>query len=471
MTTTATSSGSSTDISSILSQAGQSIISGATNSSLDVGSLVSSLVTAKTVGQSTTIANKQALENTELSAIGSLKSVLSALQTAVSGLSDGTALGALTATASGSGLSATTLTAAIPGSYSVNVTQLATANKLSSVGITSSDTISAGSLSIQLGTGTPLNVSVTANESLSDIATSINTASGNPGVTVSVITGSDGQHLVIQSNQTGAANTVTVTGTGVNSKLTGGYSTITPAADAKLTIDGTPVTSATNNVQGAITGVTLNLTTASVGTTQTLTIAQDTDSVTKSINNFVTAYNNYVSSLSTLSYNQATSTAGPLLGDSMLNSITSGLATAISSGVTTGGSTFSLSAIGIDLQPDGTLQVDGSKLSTALTTNSATVSAIFNQTNGIGTTLNNVVSTFTQTSGLIDQRTSALNSDLSNLKDQATQLTNYQQTLTDQYNAQFTALNNLMATMQNNTKYLTQLFGGQNSAGSLATNK
>jgi flagellar hook-associated protein 2 len=471
MTTTATSSGTSTDISSLLAQAGQSIISGATNSSLDVDSLVATLVNAKTIGQSTAISNKQAADSTELSAIGALKSVLSALQTAVSGLSDGTAMSALTATASGNGLSATTTTGATAGTYAINVTQLATANKLSSVGVTSSDTISAGTLSVQLGTNSPLNVSVTAGESLSDIATSINTAAGNPGVIASVITGSDGQHLVFQSKQTGAANTVTVSGTGVNAKLTGGYNTITAAADAKLTIDGTPISSASNNVTGAIPNLTLNLTAAALNTTQTLTVAQDTDSLTKSINGFVTAYNNYVSSLSSLSYNQATSQAGPLLGDSMLNSITSGLATAISSGVTTGGSTYSLSSIGINLQPDGTLQVDDSALSTALSSNNPAVSAIFNQTNGIGTTLNNLVTTYTQTSGLIDQRTSALNADVSSLSDQATQLKNYQATLTDQYNAQFTALNTLMATMANNTKYLTQLFGGTNSAGSLATNK
>ena len=58
---------------------------------------------------------------------------------------------------------------------------------------------------------------------VSDIASSINSASGNAGVTASVITGSDGQHLVMQSNATGAANTISITGTGVNSKLTSGY--------------------------------------------------------------------------------------------------------------------------------------------------------------------------------------------------------------------------------------------------------
>lgn len=465
---------STTDIGSILAQAGQSIISGATNSTLDVNSLVTTLVQAKTIGQQTTLTNKQTADNTELSAIGKLKSALSALQTAITGLSNGTTLSGLAATASGNGITASVKSGggAVAGSYAVNVTQLATANKLSSAGITSTDTISAGSLSITLGTGTPFNVNVAAGASLSDIAKSINTTTGNPGVTASVITGSDGQHLVIQSNNTGAANAVSVTGTGVNSKLTSGYTTVTPAADAKLTVDGTPVTSASNSVSGVLTGVTLNLTTAALNTTQTITLSPDTTATTAAINGFVSAYNTYVTTAKSLSsYDPNTSTAGPLLGDSMLNTISNGLASAISGGVTTGGSTYSLAAIGINLQADGTLQVDSTALNTALTSNSPAVAGLFNTTNGVGQTLNNLVNTYTQTNGLIDQRTTALNTDLKNLSAQATQLQTYSAQLTTQYNAQFTALNNLMATMANNTKYLTQLFGGTNSAGALATNK
>ncbi|MBJ9591188.1 flagellar filament capping protein FliD [Burkholderia seminalis] len=465
---------STTDIGSILAQAGQSIISGATNSTLDVNSLVTSLVQAKTIGQQTTLTNKQTADNTELSAVGKLKSALSALQTAITGLSNGTTLSGLAATASGNGITASVKSGggAVAGSYAVNVTQLATANKLSSAGITSTDTISAGSLSITLGTGTAFNVNVAAGASLSDIAKSINTTAGNPGVTASVITGSDGQHLVIQSNNTGAANTVSVSGTGVNSKLTSGYTTVTAAADAKLTVDGTPVTSASNSVSGVLTGVTLNLTTQALNTTQTVTLSPDTTATTTAINAFVSAYNTYVTTAQSLSsYDPNTSTAGPLLGDSMLNTISNGLATAISGGVTTGGSTYSLAAIGISLQADGTLQVDSSALNTALTSNNPAVGALFNTTNGVGQTLNNLVSNYTQTNGLIDQRTTAINADLKSLSDQATQLQNYSAQLTTQYNAQFTALNNLMATMANNTKYLTQLFGGTNSAGALATNK
>ncbi|AKM41967.1 flagellar hook protein FliD [Burkholderia contaminans] len=465
---------SSTDISTLLSQAGQSIISGATNSSLDVNTLVTTLVNAKTAGQLQTLQTRQTNDNTQLSAIGQLKGALSALQTALTGLSNGTTLGSLAATASGTGI-ATTVTSgsgAVAGSYSVNVTQLATANKLSSAGVTSADTISAGSLSITFGSNPAFNVNVAAGASLSDIASSINSASGNAGVTASVITGSDGQHLVMQSNATGAANTISISGTGVNSKLTSGYSTVTPAADAKLTIDGTPVSSASNNVSGALTGVTLALSQAAVGTTQTVTLSQDTAAATTAITNFATAYTNFVNTAKSLtSYDPTAKTAGPLLGDAMMNTIRNTLATTLSSGVTTGGTTYALGSIGINVDSTGAMSVDTAALTTALKSNGSAVAAIFNQTNGIAQALNANINTYTQTSGLIDQRTTAINADLTSVQNQATQLQTYSNQLTTQYTAQFTALNTLMAQMANNTRYLTQLFGGQNSAGAMATNK
>jgi flagellar hook-associated protein 2 len=256
---------------------------------------------------------------------------------------------------------------------------------------------------------------------------------------------------------------------------TSNYKEQSKAQDALFSIDGTNVQSASNTVTGAITGVTLNLAAASATTTQTLTITPDNTSATTAINAFVSAYNSFVSTASSLTSFDSTASAGsqggPLIGDAMLNSIVNSLATTISQGVTSGGSTVSLGTIGLNLQPDGTLSVDSTALSNALATNAKAVSTAFNATNGIGEVMNNTITTYLQTGGIIDTRVTALNSDLADAKTQATSLKAYASQLTDQYNAQFSALNTLMAQMQNNSQYLTQLFGGTNSAGALATNK
>ena len=472
MTTTTTAT-SSSDITSLLQQAAQSIISGSTKSSLDVNSLVSALVTAKTAAQSTAITKKQTSDNAELSAIGKIKSTLSSLQTTLVGLSDGTALNQLAVAVSGTGVTATATPGkgAVAGNYTLVVNNIATANKISSQAYASGASLGSGTLTIGVGTGS-MQINVSSTDTLSSIANSINTSGNNVGVSASVITAADGQHLVLSSTQTGQANAVTVTaGAGVDAGLnTSAFKQVTAGADASFSIDGNNITSATNTVTTALSGVTIDLSGASASSTQTISITNDTTASTKAINDFVTAYNAYISTETSLTWDptQATgSQAGPLLGDSMTNTITNGLGSLMANGINVGGKTISLSSIGINLNHDGTLSVDSDALQTALTTNSTAVSAAFNTTNGIGQALNSFINTYTQTSGTIDQRTAALNTDLSNLSDQATQLTNYQSTLTTQYNAQFTALDTLMSQMQNNTQYLNQLFGGGGVSGTL----
>lgn len=467
--TTALSTTTSTN--SLLQQAAQSILSGATKSTLDVNSLVSALVTAKTAGQAAAITNAQNADNTILSAIGTLKSSLSALQTALAGLSDGSAFTALTATMSGTGVTANTTTGAVAGSYSINVQQIATANQISSKAYASNATLGTGTVTVGVGSSSMSITLTSSNNTLSGFASAINTASNNPGVTASVVTATDGQHLVLTSTKTGAANTVTISGgAGVDAGLqTASFTQVTAAQDAKLTISGSSVTSASNTVTGALSGVTLTLASAAVGTTQTLSVATSNSTIQQTITNFVTAYNSYVSSQQSLSsYNTSTSTAGPLLGDAMLNSAVNGIASIVAKGVTTGGTTYSLAQIGLDLQNNGTIVLNSATLSSALATTPSTVQALFNGTNGIGQQLNTFVNSYTATSiGVIDQRTASINKDLTNLTSQQTALTDYQNILTSQYNAQFTALNKLMTTMQNNTSYLNQLFGGNGSAGTL----
>ncbi|MFM0739955.1 flagellar filament capping protein FliD [Paraburkholderia xenovorans] len=484
-----------------VSQAAQSIISGSTgNSSLDVSSLVSALVNAKTAGQSTALTAKQTRDNTTLSAFGALTSALNALQAAVKSLADGTTLSTFAATASGKGLDAKAGAGAVAGSYSVEVKQIASAQSLSSAAFGSDAKLGTGKLTISVG-GKSMDVSVEeGNNTLSGIANAINKAANNPGVTATIVTGTGGAHLVLRSTVSGAANTINVAVSGVQndaglSRLgvnstpgtNGAESTIVssdpnnawkqsdPAQDAEFTIGGITATSPSNAVTTAISGITLNLSSAAVGTTQTLTIAPDTTAQNTAITNFANLYNTVVTTINSLSaYDKTSKTAGVLLGDSTLNTIKNDLATIIGSVVGSGSSAVGLGSIGISLKgdpADGTLVVDNKALSAALASNPARVAAVFNSTNGIGAKLTTSITQFTRVGGIIDTRNSALNADLKSIAAQQTRLATYTSQLTNQYQAQFTALNKLMATMNNNSQYLTALFGGTNSAGALATNK
>ncbi|CAJ3608309.1 flagellar hook-associated protein 2 [Burkholderia pseudomallei] len=492
---------------SALQQAAQSIISGSTgNSSMDVNSLVTALVNAKTAGQSAALSTSIATDQTTLSALGTLKAALTALQAGIGSLSDGTLTQKFTATATGTGLTATTGAGAVAGSYSVAVTQIATSQTLSSGAFNATQQLGTGTLTLSVG-GKSTSISIdSTNNTLSGIAAAINSASNNPGVTATIITGTDGAHLVLRSASTGAANVINVGVSNLSgdnglsslavtstASTTGGQSTIrsggsvawtqsTSAQDAEFTVGGIAASSASNAVSGAIAGVTLNLTQAAVGATQTLNVTTDTTAQATAITNVVNLYNTVITTMSSLSSLSGAGTssqsAGPLLGDSTLNMIRNSLARVVGAGVTTGGSTTSLASIGIKFadgssssQTDGALTIDTAKLNAALQNSPSTVAALFNSTNGIGAQLNTTIQNYVQTGGVFDTRSNALNQDLKSLAQQQTRLASYASQLTSQYNAQFTALNTLMAQMNSNSNYLTQLFGGSNSSGAMANNK
>ncbi|HKR40280.1 MAG TPA: flagellar filament capping protein FliD [Paraburkholderia sp.] len=514
-----------------LQQAAQSIISGSTgSSSMDVSSLVTALVNSKTAGQAATIAASQTQDNTEISAYGTLFAALSALQVGLSSLSNGTTLNAFSATTSGSGITATAGNGALAGSYSVDVAQVATAQVLTSTAFSATQALASvpSTMTLSVGSASTTISLDSSNSTISGIASAINSASNNPGVTATVVNGADGAHLVLHATATGSANAISIqisdTGTDPKTKQpdplnnlavtskTGApitkssadsaalksnqsllyvdstdtatatsttYWTQTSAAqDAYFTIDGTGITSSSNTVTSALSGVTLNLTAGSVDAAsngsgaQTLTIAQNTSAESSAISQFVTLYNTLVTTMAALTAFSSTSTSqGVLLGDSTLNMIQNQLATIVATGVTSGASKTSLASIGITLNADGSLSVDSGTLTSALQNNQSTVAKLFNSTNGVAAQLNTNITSYLSTTGAIATRTNALNTDLTNLSTQKSSLSDYQTQLTSMYTAQFTALNTLMATMNNNQQYLTQLFGGTNSAGALATNK
>ena len=462
---------STVNTSSILQQAAQSILSGATNSTLDVNTLVSALVTAKTAGQAQQIATTVSSDNTTLSALGSMQSTLSSLTSALNGLSDGSIFSQLSATMSGTGITATTTTGAAAGSYSVSVQQIATSNQISSKAYATNATLGTGNLNIGVGSSTMTIALTSSNNTLAGIASAINSATNNPGVTASVVTATDGQHLVLTSTQTGAANTVSVSAdpTVDTGMATASFAQVTAAQDAKLTISGNSVDSASNVVSTALSGVTLSLTSASVGTTQTLSVASSTSNVVTAVQNFTSAYNAYVSTVNALtSYSSASNAAGPLLGDAMTNSIVNGIASIMASGVSVGGTTYSLAQLGVDLNHDGTVTFTSSTLQSTLAATPSMASNVFNGTNGIGEQLTAFISSYTTSvTGQIAQRQATLNADLTTQTQAQSTLSAYQASLTSQYQAEFTQLNTIMSQAQSNTTYLNQLFGGNGASGTL----
>lgn len=439
-------------------------------SGLDLSSLVSGLMAAEKAPL-TALQSKQTKVESRISALGTLKSVLSALQTSASALIPGTGQTASAkfstfAVKSGDDTIATATagSGAAAASYSLSNITLASAEQLrkseTALGIPASG--SNGTLSIKVGSGDSVDVSIAPGASLSDIAKAINNSEAK--LTASVINDGTNKHLVLTAEETGVANTISLTGSvgweGFNIRPTtaptntNSWVSQQSAASASVDINGLTITSTTNSLTDAVSGVTINLLKASSSGTS-LKVTQDTTtSITSALNSFVTAYNTAASSMKTQgAYNAATKVAGSLQGDATLRSAQSQVSNLLTTRYGTG-DLQTLSDIGIALQKDGTLKLDATKLNKALTTNASAVSELVaNVGSGFKTGLGNLI----DSTGAITSATESANRLVKELKNRQQAMQLRLDNIQARYVKQFSSLDTLIAGMNQTSASLTSL--------------
>lgn len=285
-------------------------------SGLDIGAIVTALVNADKSPKQTQIDSATKTNTLKISGVGALKNALAAYQKAMTDLGSKTnpAFAGYAATSSTpTTLTATSDNTAVSGTYSVVVNNLATGSKVASASFAggAASAIPSGTLKISQN-GTDYNVDIPANATLQTTRDAINKAQGVNGVSANIVTDSSGaSRLVISSNKTGAGSDLTVSGiAGLEIDGTKVMSA-TPAAgdsgavgdiakDAKLTIDGLAVTSKSNTVSGAISGLTMNLVEASP-TAVKVSVDTNTKGLQASVQQFVDAFNTLKTTIDSLS--------------------------------------------------------------------------------------------------------------------------------------------------------------------------
>ena len=337
--------------------------------------------------------DEQATLQTQTADLNQIENDVTALEGTLTALSDPAgALSAMTTASSDSSIvTATAANGTQPGNHVVVVNSLATTASWYSDSVASDTTpLPAGSFTIQVGSGTPTQITVGSGiNTLDDLATAINGM--NLGVTASVIQDANGFRLALVSNTTGTPGDITISG-----NTTGLTFTNVPnsGANAQLTVDGIPISSASNTVTNVINGVTLNLGSVSANPVA-VNVSADTSQATTAINNFVSAYNTVVGDFSA-QFNVASdgSGGGPLLADNSLSDAQSLLLGAVSASVTGNNGIVNLASIGVNMNDNGTLSVDNGTLQNALATNYSSVQNLFqNSTTGFAQNLSNAVNT------------------------------------------------------------------------------
>jgi flagellar hook-associated protein 2 len=314
-------------------------------SSLGIGSgvltsdLVDQLVQAERAPTENRLAKKTEQTQALISAYGKLRSAITELRLPMRQLSAPDNLKAFSASSSNEDIAVSVDSAnASRGTYSVDVTSLASAQALASRDVFAdrdSTSVGQGSLTLNVGDKTT-NITIdSSNDTLQGLANAINEA--DAGVSAGVIDTGSGFQLVFSADETGTANSVSISVSGdsggTNTDNQGlsrfafnadmdadsGLQQTIAASDAVMKINGVEVTRSTNSFENVIDGLTFDI--AATGTS-TIKVEQDFGAVADRVQGFVDKFNSLQSTIDKLAGFNAEAGVGSLLtGDSTVRTI------------------------------------------------------------------------------------------------------------------------------------------------------
>jgi flagellar hook-associated protein 2 len=412
-------------------------------SGINVSSIVSELMQVEDQPE-VQLQSQQTTVHSQITALTGISTQLTALYSSENSLKD--ILGAFSQNTTGSSdaaiVSASAGSSATAGTHSVTVSKLATISSSYS-GYISSGT-SLGGQQIVVGYGpdssNPLSSDTinipSTDTTLQQVASYIN--AGKYGVTASAVTDAQGSRLVLVSKASGAVGNLTVTSPATSFNNSAGV-------DAQLSVDGVPVDSASNTVTGAIPGVTLSLGAADPNTPVLISVQPDTSQASQAIQTFVDAYNAVIGSINSQYTLNSSGQEGVLAGDSMLRFLQSSLLSLVTTSVSGAGQYVNLQSMGIEMQNDGTLQVNSTNLSKALSSNFSDVQTFFQSPKGWGVSAGTQLLQLTDpTLGPVAADINGLNQTNRSLTDQINDFEVRMATVKDQLTTQYDNLNTLL---------------------------
>ncbi len=460
-------------------------------SGVDVKTLAQNLVDAEKTPRKAAIDAKIKKSESGISGYGAVKFVLNDLKTAFSNLKDLSDFNTVVPKNSqSSAFTVTTSAKATAGSHSVSVTALAKAQRNISSGFADTTTsINGGagfSLTLTKGSGasqttTTMNIGAGEDTPASIVAT-INAYKA--GVTAQLVNTGDATapYKIVVTGATGADNNfslVTSDGATPSAEIAGLSfgNPIQTAANATATIDGIAITSSTNRIEGALTGVTFDLSTLTTGTAS-VDLSRDTTNVKTNLKALVTAYNDANSMLNVVSDPKSTveTYGATLVGNSTVSNVRSqmrAMMTSDSPNATNGVNAFR--DLGISLNRNGELELDEAKLDTVLqtkydsmvtmlTANRESLSALSSLSAGASGSAVKKLTQLLDTTGALTAQTENLTKKIDAYKLELTKLEDRMTTLLERYNKQFGAMETMVGQSKSLQTNLKSTFEGMMSA-------
>ena len=449
-------------------------------SNIDAKQLTTDLVNAVKAPRQKLIDSDKKRIDAQISSAGLLKSAIDTLKSASTELGTLSNLNklsinnsnsaVLTAEAGGNG-------AAIPGNYSLSVSQLAMAERrqISTTFAQSSSTVSAvdTTLSLKVDSGETKTIDIKTTTTAAQLVSAIN--SSGAGVTARLINTGSG-YVVTMEGPTGAANTITATfstspGWTLNKTQT--------AQDAAFTVNGISITRASNTVTDVVDGMTLRLSKAqAVGDADVqLGVTFDSTQLNTSISNFVQAYNLMSDFIvrATGVAKQGDDIAGTMKGNSTVKSLLSAVRSKLTAQSSSkSGSVGYWSDLGLSLDRYGVLQFDSAKFSKTFNasptdairamSNNAPAPYLYSKSpSGLAGDMAILSNQLMSTGGTLSTLNDSFTNEQKTVTTKQTKLDEEMQKMTDRYTQQFTAMNAVLAQMKTTSNNLTATFSQKNN--------
>lgn len=384
-------------------------------SGLDTGAIVKALVDSDKAAKQGQIDRATKINTSNISGIGTLKSLLATFQSTLKALGSTTTPQFTGVSATSANTSALTVTAgnsAVSGTYTVDVTQLATSSKVATAAFAggASSAVETGTLTISQG-GTDYTLDIPADSTLQSVRDAINSKYSSSGLTANIVTDSFGSRLVVGSTKTGAGNDISLSGV-ASLAADGSVAMASPptatssgslgfAKDAIFSVDGLEMTSPTNKLDNVVSGLSMTLLVKDTGPT-VVTVATNADGLKASIQKFVDAYNAVAKAVTSLTKPttdaEGNSVPAALTGDSLPRSLLAAIRAPLSE-TGAGDKLTVLSQLGITTnQTTGALDFDSGKFTTALNDKQlgGEIQTLFVGENGLLERMDNAIKPYTE---------------------------------------------------------------------------
>ena len=392
-------------------------------SGINTKNLVSQLVEVERAPFQNRLDTKEQKLESQISAYGTLKSSLSELKGALSPLADNDTFNARSV-----GFPDTDVITpnsvepgAQTGTYQIEVIDVARAQSLASSAHSDKDAAlgASGAMTISFGTWSyvadnthvpndpdsnqdpdsftvngekpALNLTISATDSLQDIADAINKEDADIQASVLLV---DGQYQLLMTAPSGEANAMQITTTADGSdngtlvdfdfNATNHSSVVETqqATDAQLKVNGLEVRRDTNNVDDVIQGFDFSLNKADPGQSYTFSVSEDTSLAEQAIRDFVTAYNLFYETSQNLTKYKEDEEGNTVRADLATDGTAKNIVTRVRSmiGATVPGvddAFTALTNVGVRTELDGTLAINEDDFKLAVNENFALIESLF----------------------------------------------------------------------------------------------